>query len=97
MDLLTAIRQEIRSIALSVFREEVANLQGNRHGYTKDLAEYLQVGEQTVRNYVKQGMPHYTFGNRKRFNFDKVDEWLERRGSGRQVQGAWEDRKIRKL
>ena len=70
-------------------REELANVSGGRYGYIGDLAEYLQVSERTISNYVVEGMPYHMFGQRKRFNFQAVDQWIEQRGAGRGVRGDW--------
>ena len=47
---------------------------------TEELKEYLKVHENTIYNYIKEGMPYYKIGNRSfRFELDEVKEWLKNR------------------
>lgn len=43
----------------------------------KQLSEKLNVHTNTVYRLVKEGMPHIKIGNEYRFDFDKVEKWLQ--------------------
>ena len=48
---------------------------------TKNLYEVLKVHENTIYNYVKEGMPHVYVGGKYLFDLDQVLKWLkDRRG-----------------
>jgi excisionase family DNA binding protein len=50
------------------------------------LAERLQLGERTIRNYVESGeIPSYKFGRARRIDPEDVDSWLARRRSDRRA------------
>jgi hypothetical protein len=42
-----------------------------------ELCETLQVHRNTITIRCKKGMPHFTIGRDKRFDLEKVIEWLE--------------------
>lgn len=44
---------------------------------TKELTEYLKIHENTVYNYIKQGLPHYRIGKELRFELEEVKQWLK--------------------
>ena len=47
---------------------------------TKELAKKLGVHEQTIRAYVRQGMPCLKLNKSNfRFDYDKVIEWIKNR------------------
>lgn len=48
-----------------------------------DLAEFLSVHPQTVRNWVKRGMPHFKApgkGTELKFDKDAVMQWWQKGG-----------------
>ena len=44
---------------------------------TKELMEYLKIHENTIYNYIKEGMPHYRVGKEYRFEIEDVKAWLK--------------------
>lgn len=46
---------------------------------TKELCIKLKIHENTVYNYVKDGMPSIYAGKKHLFDLDKVIKWLEGR------------------
>jgi len=49
---------------------------------TKDLAEILKVHENTIYNYIKDGMPSLYIGKKYLFDLDQVLEWFKNRSEG---------------
>ena len=44
----------------------------------EDIADYLSVSTDTVRNWIKSGkIPYYRAGKRYKFRISEVDEWLK--------------------
>lgn len=44
----------------------------------EDIADYLSVSTDTVRNWIKSGkIPNYRAGKRYKFRISEVDEWLK--------------------
>ena len=43
----------------------------------KDIAEYYSVTQQTIRNWVKSGLPHIKIKNVLRFDPEETDRWLK--------------------
>jgi len=41
------------------------------------LAKYLSLSDRTIRNYVKQGMPHRRVGRAYRFRLVDVEPWID--------------------
>jgi excisionase family DNA binding protein len=44
---------------------------------TKELVEYLKIHENTIYNYIKEGLPHYRVGKEYRFEIEEVKTWLK--------------------
>ena len=43
----------------------------------EDIADYLSVSNDTIRNWIKYGkLPYYKAGKRYKFKISEVDEWL---------------------
>jgi excisionase family DNA binding protein len=52
---------------------------------TRSLAEYLEVSERTVRDWLEQGLlPSYRFGASRRISADDVDTFVRERRERRQ-------------
>ncbi len=45
----------------------------------QEVANTYKVTKNTVRNWIKQGMPHLKAGSVLRFDLAAVDEWLRSR------------------
>jgi excisionase family DNA binding protein len=45
----------------------------------KQLSELLNVSDQTIRRWVKDGMPHYRVGITFRFDEEEVRAWMKGR------------------
>lgn len=50
---------------------------------TKELCDRLKIHENTVYNYVKDGMPNVYVGQKFLFNLNEVLEWLNDRKRGK--------------
>ena len=46
----------------------------------KELSSKLGVHHNTIRSYIKKGLPHIKLERKYLFDYDKVIEWLEKRG-----------------
>ena len=47
----------------------------------KELAEFLQIGERTLRRYYSEkGLPYVMVGSQYRFRPDQVERWIEQNG-----------------
>lgn len=45
----------------------------------EDIADYLSVSNDTIRNWIKDGkLPYYKAGKRYKFKISEVDEWLRK-------------------
>ncbi|MEM2057166.1 MAG: helix-turn-helix domain-containing protein [Thermoproteota archaeon] len=44
----------------------------------KKLADYIGVHPNTLRRWIKMGMPHYRFGKRVLIKVSEFDEWMEK-------------------
>jgi excisionase family DNA binding protein len=45
----------------------------------EDIADYLSVSNDTIRNWIKGGkLPYYKAGKRYKFKISEVDEWLRK-------------------
>jgi excisionase family DNA binding protein len=49
-----------------------------------DIAQAFGVTDRTVKNWLKQGVPRYQAGKILRFDLEKVKEWMETRGEGKE-------------
>ena len=50
----------------------------------EEIAEYLGVSKDIIRNWIKKGVnPHHRVGKQYKFNFSKVDAWVD---SGKSVE-----------
>lgn len=47
----------------------------------KELSSKLGVHHNTIRGYIKKGLPHIKLERKYLFDYDKVIEWLEKRGA----------------
>lgn len=45
----------------------------------KDLSSKLGIHQNTIRNYIKKGLPCIKLERKYLFDYDKVIEWLEAR------------------
>lgn len=45
----------------------------------RELSSKLGVHQNTIRNYIKKGLPHIQLERKYLFDYDKVIEWLEKR------------------
>lgn len=43
----------------------------------REIAEYYSVTQQTIRNWVKVGLPHIKIRNVLRFDPEDTDRWLK--------------------
>lgn len=41
-----------------------------------EVSNYYKVSTKTVRNWIKRGMPSTKLGNVLRFDYQKIDEWV---------------------
>ena len=48
----------------------------------KDLADHASVGRNTLKKWLKNGMPHYRVGRCIRVRVDEFNEWMSRFRSG---------------
>lgn len=44
-----------------------------------ELSKKLNVHPNTIRNYIKDGLPHIQLKRKYLFDYEKVIEWLERK------------------
>lgn len=44
----------------------------------KQLADYFQVSEKTIRNWKLKGMPYKQVNQILRFDIEEVNEWIEK-------------------
>ena len=51
---------------------------------TDQLAEYLQVTNQSIYNYKKQGMPYVKVGSNYRYEVEKVLNWMKEKENNKQ-------------
>jgi len=47
----------------------------------KQLAQHYNVTAQTIRNWIKIGLPRIKIGNVLRFKLEDVDEWIKQKGT----------------
>ena len=48
----------------------------------KEIAEHLQVSQDTVRRYIKnRGMPAHQVGRPYKFKISEIDEWVRTHGA----------------
>ncbi|HUV85292.1 MAG TPA: helix-turn-helix domain-containing protein [Methanosarcinales archaeon] len=45
----------------------------------KDICLKLGVGQRTIFNYIKKGMPAYKVGKAWRFDEKEVEEWIKKK------------------
>jgi len=45
----------------------------------KDICKLLKVGERTIFNYIKKGMPAHKIGKAWMFDEKEVDEWIKKK------------------
>ncbi|WP_056980517.1 helix-turn-helix transcriptional regulator [Loigolactobacillus coryniformis] len=74
------LRSEIYQLIMSEVkkvREDAAI--GARYLKKKDLCDYLQIANNTLDNWIAQGLPVIIVGGCVRFDRPAVDDWLKNR------------------
>lgn len=46
----------------------------------KDIMKKYGVSKTTIYNWIKEGLPSYSFGKLRRFTEKEVEEWMNKRG-----------------
>lgn len=49
----------------------------NRYVTIVELAENLKVTEQTIRNWMKEGLPSIKIGRARRYEPEAVQKWID--------------------
>ncbi|MNW45650.1 Helix-turn-helix domain protein [compost metagenome] len=76
-DFMNAIREAFR-IELNNVKEEIQSDYDNHTMTLNDVAEFMQVSTQTVKQYMKDGMPHFQNGHVIRFLKSDVVKWIRK-------------------
>ena len=48
----------------------------------KEICAYLGISRDTVKKWIKKGMPAHRVGRLWKFNVEEIDQWLKANGSG---------------
>ena len=47
-----------------------------KYNTIQEVADTYSVTKQTIRNWIKRGLPHIKVGNVLRFDLQEVDKWI---------------------
>lgn len=75
-EFLDAVRTAIR-LELSAIKNEIKKEQESTIMTLKEVAEFLQVSTQTIKQYMRLGIPHFQEGQVIRFLKSDVIEWIK--------------------
>jgi len=50
----------------------------------KEICAYLGISRDTVKKWIKKGMPAHRVGRLWKFNVEEIDQWLKANGSGQE-------------
>jgi excisionase family DNA binding protein len=76
-DFFTAIRDAIREEVMQVVTASNVDTQLMT---TDNAAEFMQVSVQTIRQFMRQGLPHFQSGQVIRFLRSDIIEWMKTKG-----------------
>lgn len=76
-EFFTAIREAIRQ---EVMQMVTASSVDTQLMTTENAAEFMQVSISTIRQYMRQGLPHFQSGQVIRFLRSDIIEWMKTKG-----------------
>lgn len=76
-DFFAAIREAIRE---EIAQMAVANAVDTQLMTTENAAEFMQVSVSTVRQFMRQGLPHFQSGQVIRFLRSDIIAWMKTKG-----------------
>jgi len=70
----------VKETSVTLSKERQGTNMTDRLMTVKDLCEYLKIGENTVRNWIRTSqIPHYKVGRLVRFDLQEIKTWMKRR------------------
>jgi len=53
---------------------------------TAQLCESLQISRRSLERYRKKGMPFYLVGNKPRFKYEEILEWMRKQATSQTIE-----------